>query len=180
MSLEQKQEPLGSAMFIFMNKTGFRGAFREGPHGFNIPYGNPKNVTIFDPIHLEKVHVLLAPVLFQCCDFSAVPDRIQPGDFVYMDPPYVPETAQSFVNYTAAGFPAEKHGELFRWIHDMTVLGIHVVMSNADMDSVRREFPEPKYHIQSLQCRRAIHSKNPGTFTSEVIISNRDGDKGWG
>lgn len=51
---EHKITPLGSAVFIFLNKTGFRGMFREGPHGFNIPYGNYKNPEIVNLEHLEK------------------------------------------------------------------------------------------------------------------------------
>ena len=34
----EKKTSKGSAMFIFLNKTCFRGIFRLGPNGFNVPY----------------------------------------------------------------------------------------------------------------------------------------------
>ena len=44
--LSDKKTPFASAMFIFLNKTCFRGVFRVGPHGFNVPYGHYNNPEI--------------------------------------------------------------------------------------------------------------------------------------
>jgi len=171
-SLHDKKTTIGSAMFLFLNKTCFRGVFRVGPKGFNVPYGHYNNPEIINKEHLYEIHMLIQPVLFECCDFNTSIATIEQNDYVYLDPPYVPQTNTSFVRYTKDGFGIEKHLELFHFIHTLTKTNKKIMLSNADVSLVRENFTNEKYNITSILCKRAIHSKNPESKAKEVIITN--------
>jgi len=169
--LEEKTSILGSALFIFLNKTCFRGMFRMGPKGFNVPYGNYKNPEIVNKEHLLEVSELIKDVEFGVEDFQSSILKVEKGDFVYLDPPYAPESASSFVGYTKDGFNYEQHAKLFTMCDDLVKNGKCMIMSNADVEIVGNHFTcEKKYKTQSILCKRSIHSKNPGAKAKEVII----------
>lgn len=171
MSKEEKTSSKGTAHFIFLNKTCFRGVYREGPNGFNVPYGNYSNPTIFDEDHILIVSSLLQRVVFTTQGFEESLVLVKQGDFVYLDPPYAPETSTSFVGYTADGFTEELHKTLFQMCDGMTTIhNVAFMMSNADVKLVRDSFPQQKYKIEVISCRRAINSKKPESTTNEVII----------
>lgn len=169
---EARTAPAASAMLLFMNKTCFRGLYREGPRGFNVPFGNYKNPTVLDAAHIRNVSDLIRDVVFSVCSFDESLDRTEPGDFVYLDPPYAPETEKSFVGYTADGFGLDDHVRLFQICTKMNAGNIKMLMSNADVDLVKDAFPSPVYTTQIISCRRAINSKKPGGRTNEVLITN--------
>jgi DNA adenine methylase len=188
LSPEEQTAPLGSALFLFLNKTCYRGLFRIGPRGFNVPYGNYKNPEIVNRPHLDEIHHLIQGVQFQCCDFADSIKTIEAGDFAYLDPPYAPETRTSFVKYTAGGFGLDQHQSLFELCRQLQPGQKKWMMSNADVPLVRDAFSEhlstsvsgavtppqrmPKYTIEPIVCRRAIHSKTPDATAKEVIIRN--------
>ena len=153
--------------FIYMNKTGFRGVFRLNKSGgYNVPYGHYKNPTIVDKEHLKKVSELIKDVEFICCDFEKV-NNIKEGDFVYMDPPYVPEKKGGFVSYSKIGFVKEKHEALFKLCNDMKCKW---VLSNSNTETVREALK--KFNIQEIIANRAINCKNPESKTKELIVFN--------
>ena len=172
LSDSDKKEIGGSAMFIFLNKTCFRGVFRIGPNGFNVPYGNYKNPEIIHIEHLTDIHNLIQNVIFESCDFNQVFGRVKMGDFVYLDPPYAPETTTSFVGYTKGGFNLGRHNELFELIHSLTNQNIKATMSNSDVQLIRDNFKTDKYRINTIVCKRSINSNKPQSKTMEVIINN--------
>jgi len=172
LSLTDKKSILGSAMFIFLNKTCFRGIFRVGPNGFNVPYGHYKNPEIINKQHLEEINDLIKSVIFECQDFNTSLTNVEPNDFVYLDPPYAPETNTSFVGYTEKGFNIENHNNLFKLIHELTENDKKIMLSNADVSLVRDNFQNKKYNISSILCKRSINSKNPNAKAKEVIIKN--------
>jgi DNA adenine methylase len=172
MSVEQKNQPIGSAYFIFLNKTCFRGVFRTGPNGFNVPFGHYKNPEIINLEHLTSISKLIKDVVFKCSDFSDSLLKIDDDDFVYLDPPYAPETNTSFVNYTDKGFTLENHNSLFKRLNEINKENKKFILSNADVQLVRDNFKEKNYKIESITCKRSINSKKPDSKTQEVIIKN--------
>jgi DNA adenine methylase len=172
MTKETRTTPTASAMLIFMNKTCFRGVYREGPNGFNVPYGNYKSPAILDEAHIRAVSALIQNVVFTCCSFKESLKRPAEGDFVYLDPPYAPETDTSFTSYTADGFTGDDHKSLFTLCTVLNTKSVKMLMSNADVALVKTAFPSPAYTTKIILCRRAIHSKKPDAKTNEVLITN--------
>ena len=158
-----------SALFMFINKTCFRGMYREGPNGYNIPYGNYKKTpTIISETDLNNISELIKDVEFTHSSFIDSIKNVRDGDFVYLDPPYAPENAKSFVGYVAGGFNLKTHKLLFSEIKKFDK--IKFVMSNAKVELVTDNFKE--YNCDDIIARRAINSKKPGSTTTEVIIYN--------
>lgn len=158
-----------SALFMFINKTCFRGMYREGPNGYNIPYGHYKKTpSILSKEEFNYISDLIKDVEFNHSSFIDSFKKIKKNDFVYLDPPYAPENDKSFVDYVANGFSLEMHNLLFETIKNMKY--VKFLMSNAKVDFVLESFKE--YNCEDIIARRAINSKKPGSTTTEVIIYN--------
>lgn len=158
-----------SALFMFINKTCFRGMYREGPNGYNIPYGHYKKTpSIISKTELNYISELIKDVEFKHSNFTDSFKNIKKDDFVYLDPPYAPENKKSFVGYNVDGFTLETHKLLFEEIKKLN--NIKFILSNAKVELVVDNFKD--YKCEDIKARRAINSKNPGDTTIEVIIYN--------
>ena len=159
--------------FIFLNKTGFRGMYREGPNGFNVPYGlKDKKIVpgIINEDEIKKISQLIQTVEFKVSDFSDSIENVSEGDYIYLDPPYAPENSTSFVGYTKDGFGLDIHKKLFEKIIAFSDKKILFMMSNSKVKSVLEYFKA--YNCYEVLARRAINSKNPGAKTMEVLVTN--------
>lgn len=163
---EQRYSIIGSSMFIFLNKTCFRGLYRVGPNGFNVPFGNYKHINI-EQEHILSISNLIKQVEFKCMNFEESLKTIQEGDFVYLDPPYVPIKDTSFVKYNLNGFNKQSHELLFSMCKNLTQ---KFIMSNSSAQFVIDSFSN--YSIENIECKRKIHSTKPNTKVMEVIIKN--------
>lgn len=170
-TMEDKHSVERSALFMIINKLCFRGMYREGPNGYNVPYGHYKTTpTIITKDELNSISELVQGVEFACRGFEESIHMPTKGDFVYLDPPYAPENAKSFVGYVADGFDLDAHNKLFDGIKSLNKKKIHFAMSNAKVDFVMDNFKD--YQYEDIVARRAINSKNPGSTTMEVIVYN--------
>ena len=161
-----------SAYFIFLNKTGFRGMYREGPNGFNIPYGNYKNPKLVEEDELNYISELIKDVNFYNSDFSESFKNVSnEKNFIYMDPPYAPENDKSFVGYTKDGFDIEQHELLFTLTDEISKKNM-IMMSNSNVKLIHDNLSKDNFKYEIVSCRRAINSKDPAARTEEVIITN--------
>jgi len=169
--IENKQSIKSSALFLFLNKTCFRGVYRTGPNGFNVPYGHYKTTpTFIEEAYLNNLKKLIDKVQFKCLDFKEAFKNIGDGDFVYLDPPYAPENATSFVGYNKKGFKLEEHQKLFELTKNLDSKNARFIMSNSEVELVTDAFRD--YKIKTFEAKRAINSKKPQSKTNEVIIHN--------
>ena len=158
-----------SALFILINKICFRGMYREGPNGYNVPYGHYKKTpSLISKNELDDISSLIKNVVFKHNSFIESIKNVKDGDFVYLDPPYAPENSKSFVGYVEGGFNLKTHESLFAEIKKLE--NIKFIMSNAKVDIVTNCFKD--YNCEDIVARRAINSKNPGSTTTEVVIYN--------
>ena len=160
-----------SAIFMFLNKTCFRGMYREGPNGYNVPYGHYKKTPkIITKDELDNISELIKNVEFIHCSFKESIKNVKEEDFVYLDPPYAPENEKSFVGYVNDGFNLDMHKNLFNEILKLNEKNVKFLLSNSKVELVLKYFKE--YNCDDIVARRAINSKKPESTTIEVLINN--------
>ena len=154
-------------LFLFLNKTCFRGIFRESKNGFNVSYGNYNNPEIINHKNLISFSKLIQKVQFINLPFNKSLINIKKNDFVYLDPPYYPEKSISFVNYTVNGFNIKNHLMLFNICINMKN---KFLMSNSNVENVKLIFKN--YNIKKILAKRTINPKNPDSTIYELLIKN--------
>jgi DNA adenine methylase len=110
-----------AARVIYLNKTAFRGLWRVNRKGeFNTPYGD------YDRPYYNRETLLAASAALQsaqlrCADFRDVLDACAEGDWVYLDPPYVPDRQWGdFTRYTPGQFGRDDQEELSSRLADLS------------------------------------------------------------
>ncbi|MCL1810478.1 MAG: Dam family site-specific DNA-(adenine-N6)-methyltransferase, partial [Clostridiales bacterium] len=118
-----------AARMIFLNKTCYNGLYRVNKSGdFNVPFGKYKNPKICDENALRTAAAILKKATILCDDYKTILEHsAQPGDFVFLDPPYLPVSEYAdFKRYTKEQFYEEDHFELANEIMRLHEKGCHV------------------------------------------------------
>ena len=162
-----------ASRFIYLNRTCFNGMYRVNSQGqFNVPFGNYKNPRIVDAENLINCSKLLKNTEIYCADFSEILNKVQKGDFVYFDPPYVPlNETSSFTSYTKDGFDLDMQFKLRDICDELDSLGVMFMLSNSDTKLVNELYSN--YEIKKVFASRAINANGNGRGKiTEVLVRN--------
>jgi len=170
--IDNRTDAAVAAWFIYLNKTCFNGLYRVNrKNQFNVPIGNYKNPTICDEDNLRLCSLALQNVDIVHGSYQLIADAVEPGDFVYLDPPYVPlNTTADFTSYTADGFTARDQLRLRDLALHLKSIGVHILLSNSDTELVRELYGNG-FSLQAVPARRAVNC-NAGKrgAVSELLI----------
>ena len=160
-----------AARFIYLNKTGFNGLWRVNSKGhYNVPWGQLKNPTIFEPDVLFQTSQRLENAKITHTDYSSAVSASQAGDVVYFDPPYIPlSNSSSFSQYAMADFGLKEQKELAQTIADIKSKSVHVILSNSDTELSREIFGKV-LNLYQIDASRAIAAKATSRGSVKEII----------
>ena len=173
------RSPAGrAARLILLNKTCFNGLYRVNREGrFNVPHGRHRNPRILDREGLREASAALACATIKAIDFEEACARAEPGDFVYLDPPYQPLSDTSvFTEYTQGGFGIEEQHRLRDAFDDLTARGVPALLSNSDHPVIRKLYG--RYDITEVPMGRNINANVAGRAPiTELLIGNGVGER---
>lgn len=161
-----------AARTIYLNKTCFNGLYRVNRNGqFNTPFGKYKNPKICDIDALRLASEALKKANILCGDYILVLEHYaQPGDFVFLDPPYLPISENSdFKRYTKEQFYEDDHVELAKMIGTLHERGCYVILTNSNHPLVHQLYEQ--YKIEVIQTKRHISCHGDTRKGEDVIVT---------
>ncbi|GAB1779546.1 hypothetical protein PMEGAS67_50230 [Priestia megaterium] len=160
-----------AARMVYLNRTCFNGLYRVNKKGeFNTPYGKYKNPKICDEVNLRAVSEVLQRCTIVLGDYKEVlKEYAEPGDFIFLDPPYIPISQYSdFKRYTKEQFSEKDQVELANEVKRLQELGCYVLLTNSNHPLVHELYAE--YEITVHETRRNINSKASNRQGQDVVV----------
>jgi DNA adenine methylase len=140
-----------AARFLYLNGVSWNHLWRENSRtgAMNVPWGDRRFKGI-DEAAMARIGNVLQRADIVAADFRTVLESAGEGDFVYLDPPYLPiftrpgvekEPTAKFNKYTAKTFELPDLVDLAEICADLSRRGARWVMSNRDNETIRNLFP---------------------------------------
>lgn len=165
-------EAEAAARTIYLNKTCFNGLYRVNKKGqFNVPFGKYKAPKFCDVEALYAASEALQKANIVYGDYlSVLKEYARPGDFVFLDPPYLPISEYAdFKRYTKEQFYEEDHVELAKEVFRLQELGCYVILTNSNHPLVH-ELYKP-FNIEVIQTKRYISCSGSNRKGEDVIVT---------
>jgi len=140
--------------FLYLNRHCFNGVYRENRKGrFNVPFGSK-----IPALHSHKQFLAFSrairPAELRTTDFETCLADVQPGDFVYLDPPYRKRATRNRGEYGSHAFQSNDIARFVSCLKELSARGAYVLASFHDSPILRREFPGWK--LKTIRVARSV------------------------
>ena len=173
--IDTMSEVQRAARILYMLRVDFNGLYRvNSKNQFNVPYGRYKNPKIVDDNLISAISTYLNnnQIEIKKGDFEKAVLDVQPGDFVYFDPPYIPLSETSaFTSYTHEGFSYDDQVRLRDTFKKLSDVGAYVMLSNSSSFLVEELYRDFNIHYVEATRTNGAKSSSRGKI-SEIIVTN--------
>ena len=173
--IDMMSEVQRAARILYMLRVDFNGLYRvNSKNQFNVPYGRYKNPKIVDENLVSAISTYLNnnQIEIKKGDFEKAVLDVQPGDFVYFDPPYIPLSETSaFTSYTHEGFSYDDQVRLRDTFKKLSDTGAYVMLSNSSSFLVEELYRGFNIHYVEATRTNGAKSSSRGKI-SEIIVTN--------
>lgn len=161
-----------AARFIYLNRFCFNGIYRTNLDGqFNVPYAPTKTGALPDWEKLKSAASMLKRAEIVQCDFQGVINKIRPGDFIYMDPPYAVANRRIFRQYGPQTFGLEDINRLRTGLEAIDSRGAHFLVSYALCTEAIDSFSQ--WNIRRVRTQRNVSGFSEHRRKAvEILVSN--------
>lgn len=160
-----------AARTIYLNHTCYNGLYRVNKSGeFNTPFGGYKKPNICNEEALQAASKALKKATIICGDYQDVLEKnAKEGDFVFLDPPYLPVTPSGdFKRYTKEQFYEDDHKQLAKIVKLLEERGCRVVLTNSNHPLVMELYRN--YPMTVVQTRRHVSCRGNSRNGEDVIV----------
>lgn len=165
-----------AARVLYLNRTCFKGMWRHNSSGqFNVGYGGQDRRWVISEDSLLAVSSLLKQASLKCADFERVIEDCDEGDYIFLDPPYLPGKRE-LVNehYFSSQFTFEDHIRLAKALQRASQRGVRwclTISSHRDIIKLFT-FDQGNTHLFPLPTGTGRLPGEMVRAASEVLIRN--------
>lgn len=138
-----------AAMMLWVSRHAFNGLYRVNGRGeFNAPWNrNMARALLRSERDFLECSSVLQNAEILNVDFEEMLEPVRAGDFVFLDPPYVPDAVSGdFVSYDKGGFSREDHIRTAETARRLAERGAFVLATNNDSPWTRELYDGFHFH----------------------------------
>lgn len=163
-------------LYIFINKTCYNGLMQFNKYDLNTSgFGKLDNPNICDLKNIENLHHNLKNrTIIKNQDYLEFLKNIKKGDFVYLDPPYVPDDIKGCsIKYSSKIWNLDDFNNLVDLCYKLDKKGCKFMLSNSNSDFIRKNFSKKDFNIKKIKIARGLcPTSSLRKHEDELLIMN--------